>query len=127
MDVALQEKFDITLVELETDFITCLQNQPLTNAIRDDLRLTVRYYDTVRRYQQELDPSAYFMTAWQPDGAGMRQKGIVADLLRHPDGWKNRQIESLLMRADEELRLGNYIQAEKMLNWINWLMDVIIP
>jgi len=112
---------------LETGFITCLQNQPVTNAIRDDLRLTVRFYNSVRRYQQGLDPSAYFMTAWLPDYVSMRKNGIVADLLRHPDGWKNQQIESLLVRADEELRTGNYVQLEKTLDWINWLLDVTIP
>jgi hypothetical protein len=126
MDISLQEKFGLTLAELEADFIACLNNQPVTNAIRDDLRLTVRFYDTVRRYQQRLDPSAYFMTAWLPDGVTMRQNGIVADLLRRPDRWKNRQIEVLLVRADGELRLGDYVQAKKTLDWINWLLDVII-
>jgi hypothetical protein len=127
LDAALREHFGISLAELETDFTAALRSQTVTGDVRDDLRLTVRFYDTVRRYQQGLDPSAYFMTAWLPDGKTMRETGIVADYLRHPDGWKNRLIESLLVRADAELRLGEYDRVEKTLNQVDWLLDVVVP
>jgi hypothetical protein len=127
LDAALREHFGISLADLETDFTAALRAQTVTDDVRDDLRLTVRFYDTVRRYQQGLDPSAYFMTAWLPDGKTMRETGIVADYLRHPDGWKNRLIESLLVRADAELRAGEYDRVEKTLNQVDWLLDVVVP
>jgi hypothetical protein len=127
LDAALRTQFGISLSDLETDLIASLKTQAVTADIRADLRLSVRFYDTVRRYQQDLDPSAYYLTAWLPDGKTMRDQGIVADYLRHPDGWKNRLIEPLLVRADKELRLGEYVQVEKTLDWINWLLDVAVP
>ncbi len=77
--------------------------QSFTNDERTDLRLTVGFFDTVRRYQKALDPSAYFLTAWLPDGSVMRQRGIVADFLRHPQKPDNRLMESLFVRAWHEL------------------------
>lgn len=127
LDSALQARFSLTLAALEQDYIAYLQEQTVTEAVREDLRLTIYFYNTVRRYQAGLDPSAHFMTAWLPDAAAMRQKGIVADLLRRPDDWKNRHIESLLVRADEELRAGNYLQTEKTLNRVNQLLNRWIP
>jgi hypothetical protein len=127
LDTALRERFGISLSDLETDFTAFLKTQVVTDDIRADLRLTVRFYDTVRRYQQGLDPSAYYLTAWLPDGMTMRDLGIVADYLRHPDGWKNRLIEPLLVRADAEWRSGEYPQVKKTLDWINWLLDVSVP
>jgi hypothetical protein len=127
LDAALRERFSLSLSDLETNFTAFLKTQAVTADIRADLRLTVRFYDTVRRYQQGLDPSAYYLTAWLPDGKTMRDRGIVADYLRHPAGWKNRLIEPLLVRADAELRSGEYARVEKTLDWINWLLDVTVP
>jgi hypothetical protein len=73
----------------------------------------------VRRYQQMLDPSAYFLTAWLPGGEQMRQRGIVADYLRRPSTPENIAIEELLVRVDKELRAGNYTEAEKALLKVN--------
>lgn len=123
LDSALKENFEITFDELEVEFVAFLKSQTVTAENRDDLRLTVRFYDTVRRYQQGLDPSAYFMTAWLPDGKTMRDRGIVADYLRHPTGPLNRLLEPMLVRADEELRAGDYARVEKMLDWIERILS----
>jgi hypothetical protein len=124
LDAALKENFNISFDELETEFIAALKSQTVTAANRDDLRLTVRFYDTVRRYQQGLDPSAYFMTAWLPDGKTMRDRGIVADYLRHPTGPENRLLEPMLVRADKELRAGEYARVEKTLDWIERILSI---
>jgi hypothetical protein len=123
LDAALKDNFIISLDGLESEFILFLKSQTITAANRDDLRLTVRFYDTVRRYQQGLDPSAYFMTAWLPDGKTMRDRGIVTDYLRHPTGPENRLLESWLVRADKELRAGEYEQASKTLDWIERILS----
>jgi hypothetical protein len=125
IDIALREHFGISFADLETAYLACLRAQPFTEDERADLRLTVEFFDTVRRYQAALDPSAYFLTAWLPDGSLMRQRGIVADFLRHPNGWDNRLVESLLSRAQAELFNGDYAGAERILIWSNWILDVV--
>jgi hypothetical protein len=123
LDAALQSNFGVTLAQLENRFITHLDDQQRIPDMIEDVRLTVAYYETVRRYQRILDPSAYFLTAWLPSGAQMRERGIVADYLRHPQNAENRLIESVLLQADRQLRAGNYVEAEKALSAANRLMD----
>jgi hypothetical protein len=125
IDAALQEHFGLPLGQLESNFLAALNRQQTNPDVYDDLRLTIDFYNTVRRYQQLLDPSAYFLTAWLPDGEQMRERGIVADFLRRPDWLDNRRIETLLIQADGDLRAGNYALAEKTLVKVNRLLDSI--
>lgn len=97
LDETLRDQFGVSLADLETAFKTYLSTQPVTEAIRTDLELTTAYFDTVRRYQSLLDPSAYFLTAWLPDGTVMREEGIVADFTRRPRGWQNWLVEKMLV------------------------------
>ncbi len=127
LDTALQAHFGVSFADLEPAFLASLHSQPVTDDLRTDLQLTVTFFDTVRRYQEALDPSAYFLTAWLPDAVVMRQRGIVADFLRHPEGWENRLLESMLIRSHGELFSGDYQRAERTLEWANWIMDVIAP
>lgn len=123
LDSALLQSFGRSLPELEGDFLAYLNSQPAGEAVVTDLRLTVSLFDTIRRYQAGLDPSAYFLTAWLPDGVQMRQRGIVADLIRRPHGLDNRLFEALLRRAGAELFGGEYAQAERTLKLTNFLLD----
>jgi hypothetical protein len=125
METAFQDHFSISFAELETAFHTYLQSQPVTEAVSTDLQLTVTFFDAVRRYQEILDPSAYFLTAWLPDSSVMRQRGIVADFLRHPEGFENRLFESLLIRSQRELFSGDFKSAERTLIWVKWFLDLI--
>lgn len=125
LDASLQAHFDISLEQLETDFTAFLRRQTVTENDLTDIRLTVSFYDTARRYQQALDPSAHFMTAWLPDGADMREQGIVADYLRHPVSNIQHQLESVLVAADASLRAGDYQMAELNIRVANLLLDVI--
>ena len=127
IDSALRQHFGISFADMETAYLDYLRSQPFTDDERTDLKLTVEFFDTVRRYQKVLDPSAYFLTAWLPDGAAMRQRGIVADFLRSPRGWKNRLVEAMLSRAQMELFSGDYKDTERTLKWINWVLDVVAP
>jgi hypothetical protein len=72
IEAALQEHFGLTLAELENGFVKALGELPLTPELVHDVRLTVLFYDTVRRYQMALDMSVYFLTAWLPDNCQMR-------------------------------------------------------
>ena len=122
IDTALRQHFGISFADLETAYLKALRAQPFTDNERTDLRLTVEFFDTVRRYQKDLDPSAYFLTAWLPDGSVMRQRGIVADFLRHPNGSDNRLVKSLLVRAQQELFSGDYAGTERTLKWANRIL-----
>jgi hypothetical protein len=123
IEAALNRHFGLGLAQLEERFQEALQRQTLTPGSVEDVRLTVKFYDTVRRYQQLLDPSAYFMTAWLPDLSQMRSQGIVADLLRHPSQPENVAVETLLMGADASLQAGDYARLEKQLAAVNALLD----
>jgi hypothetical protein len=127
MDTALHDHFSISFADLENSYLSYLHLQSVTMAVRSDLKLSVSFFDAVRRYQEMLDPSAYFLTAWLPDASEMRQKGIVADFLRHPEGWKNLALETLLIRSQRELFGGDYKNADQTLTWTNWLMDILKP
>jgi hypothetical protein len=91
----------------------------------DDVRLTVTYFDTMRHYQQLLDPSAYFRTAWLLDNKTMRQRGIVADYLRHPHTPSNLAIETLFITASLQMSSGQYDTASLTLQDISTVLDAI--
>jgi len=107
LNAGLKKHFGLSLDQVEKDFKAYLDQQTVTDNDLTDVRLTVAFYDTVRRYQLALDPSAHFLTAWLPDGPEMRRQGIVADYLRHPNSADYQRIESLVVSADGSLRAAN--------------------
>jgi hypothetical protein len=125
IDRALQTHFSLTLEQLELDFLAHLRAQPVDESQVEDVRLSVQFYDTVRRYQQMFDPSAYFQTAWLADASVMRQKNITADYLRHPDGILNQYLETLLVEADSALRSGDYSESAQKLRTLNVMLDIL--
>lgn len=123
LDAHLRRAFGFSLPELEADFRAYLDAQPRDPQARLDLETTVRYMDTLRRYQRLLDPSAYFLTAWFPDGEQMRQLGIVADFTRRPQALSNRFLEGQLIQARQAWFAGDYETANRLLERINRLLD----
>ncbi len=121
---ALQKHFHYSLEQLESEFKEYLMKQAYTTENLQDVRLTVSFYDTVRRYQIVFDPSAYFLTAWLPDATQMREQGIVADYLRKPQRWQNQWVENGLVLADQQLRAGQLNEAEFQLWLINRFIDL---
>lgn len=124
LESALNQNFNISLTQLEQNFQEELKTKVITEAVRSDLALTIEYFDSLRHYQKVLDPSAYFLTAWLPDGEVMRQKGIVADFLRGPNNLDNRIFEFLLLTASHEMVAGHYILADILLGVINKTLDL---
>ncbi len=124
IDISLRNNLGISFNEMEAGFQKYLESQTVTSADREDLQLTVEFFNTARRYQQSFDPSAYFLTAWLPDGTLMRQRGITADLLRHPQGLENRYIESQLKNAWAELSSEDYSGVQIALDWINAVLGL---
>jgi hypothetical protein len=115
VDQALQEHFNLSLAELERSFLEALEQEDLQAEWVEDVRLTIEFYDTVRRYQQILDPSAYFLFAWLPDSQEMQERDIVADFVRRPSAPENVELESLLVRADTALRQGEFSLVQDLL------------
>jgi hypothetical protein len=125
ISVALEKHFDLSFAQLEERFLEALRQQTVTPDLYDDVRLTVGFFDTARRYQQVLDPSAYFLTAWLPSAKEMREREIVADYLRHPTRIENLTLETLLVNADEHLRAGRYAQTDRSLEAVNAVLDAL--
>jgi len=123
MDAALQAHFGFGLDELESDFLAALQAQPDDPVWREDVRLTVRYFDLLRRYQELLDPSAYFRTAWLLDTRQMRERGIVADYLRHPSAPNNLALETLFIASSHYLATFHFAEAETYLDAVSMVLD----
>ena len=127
MDAALTRHFGITFTELEADFLETLRAEVVTDQVKEDVRLTVDFFDTARHYQQAFDPSAYYLTAWLPDGKQMRERGIVADYLRHPSTPTNIALETLLVSAYDQLRAGNYDQTERLVETVDQALTILAP
>ena len=123
MEVSLQAHLNTTLDQLEQAFLQALHKQSPGLEVMDNLRLTVAYYDTMRRYQQKLDDSAYFGTAWLLDNREMRQRGIVADYLRHPTTPENTTLENMLIYTHQFLIKGDYETTGQWLHTINVVLD----
>ena len=125
LDAALQTHFNLSLAELERRFIQALRRLPADTSLKTDVRLTIQFYDSVRRYQQAFDPSAYFLSAWLVNTAEMRQRGIVADYLRHPFALSNGVLEALLADTAENLQDGRYSVAEQEIGAVNAVLDAV--
>jgi hypothetical protein len=69
------------------------------------------------------DPSAYFLAAWLPDGPGARQRGIVADFVRHPSALDNIVLEVMLSAAGEALHAGDTARADELLQAVNAALE----
>ncbi|OGO30823.1 MAG: hypothetical protein A2136_03255 [Chloroflexi bacterium RBG_16_54_11] len=125
IDAALKAHFSVSFDDLEQAYLAALAGQPDTTDWVDDVRLTVTFFDTVRRYQLLLDPSAYFRTAWLLDNKSMRARGIVADYLRHPHTPINLALETLFISASQHMSDRQYADAARTLEVISAVLDAI--
>ncbi|MCU0485896.1 MAG: DUF2268 domain-containing protein [Anaerolineales bacterium] len=123
LDTALQASFGLSLSQLEQDFITSLRQQATSPDIMHEVELTIRYYDALREYQRQLDPSAYFLNAWLLHTPTMRIKGIVADYIRHPQEPNNLALEMLFITAGSQLHAGQLEQAKSTLAAIDSVLQ----
>jgi hypothetical protein len=123
LDAGLRAHYGLTLDEMEVEWLEYLGGLEPSAAEVEDVRLTVDLFDTLRRYQQLKDPSAYFLAAWLPDGPGARQRGIVADFVRHPRAPDNIALEVMLTAAGEALQAGDVARAGALLEAVTAALD----
>lgn len=119
MNAALSAHFGISLDDLQNDFLVRLRQEAVTPANLSDVQETIAYFDVMRIYQQLLDPSAYFRSAWLLDNREMRKKDIVADYLRHPSQPDNLALETMLIAANQDWQALNYAGEDQMLAAVN--------
>lgn len=125
LDAALRQFFGAGLEEMEQRWLESLQALGRQAEQETDLRDTIAFYDSVRRYQQLMDPTAYFLDAWLPDFSEARKRNIVADALRHPTTPEHIALETMLIAADAHFDAREYDQGERLLGSINAVLDTI--
>lgn len=125
IDAALIVHFDLSFAELQDLFYANLQNQPYDPELQEDVRYTVAFFDSVRRYQEMLDTSAYFLNAWLLNIDEMLESEVVADYLRHPSSAENLALETLLAFASTHLQAGKFLETGTALNAVNSVLDQI--
>jgi len=123
LDANLRSYYDKSLVEMEAEWQNYLLSLELPETAVADLTTTIRYYDVMRRYQMNYDPTAYFLTAWLPYPEDVEANGNTADLTRRPRAEINVTLETMLASADEALRAGNYSSANVLLDSVTRVLD----
>lgn len=125
LDAALKESFGLGLEDMEQRWLDALKALGSQPAQERDLRDTIAFYDAVRRYQQAMDPTAYFLDAWLPDFNEARKRNVVADALRHPMAPENIALETMLIAADAHFDAQEYEEGERLLDSINAVLDTV--
>jgi len=123
LNINLQETYGKTAAQLETEWLNSLGSLSPDPIQIADLETTIRYYDTVRRYQNLYDPSAYFLTAWLPHPEDVRVEGNPADLRRHPQSEVNITLEVMFKVTENVMKEGDYNRANVLLDSIDRILD----
>jgi hypothetical protein len=125
IDATLQDHFGLDLDQLEDDFQDRLAGFPYLPDLGEDVDLMVAFFDTVRRYQQQHDPNAYFLNAWLLNIAELQKNDITADYVRHPQLAANIALETLLIAARTDYEAGRFPEARLSLSAANAVLDAI--
>ncbi|MEM8856855.1 MAG: hypothetical protein AAGD96_00955 [Chloroflexota bacterium] len=123
LDQYLLSIYGKTLVQIEQEWLTKLGEMTLDKNIVADLNGTIRFYNIMRRYQANHDPTAYFLEAWLPRPNLLRDTGTTAELSRRPELPINLVLEVMLTEAEILLRSGNFRQAEVLMGSIERALD----
>jgi hypothetical protein len=124
ISLALEEQFDMTLEELESDFLTYLRSKNPSPKDQANVRLTIATYEAMRRYQKIRVPSAYFRNAWWPPMERALEKGIAGDYAPREKMPVDVIIENLFLDLYPAIELGEVQKAEEQLVAIHKLLDL---
>lgn len=119
VDVNLQIYYNQTLTGMEAAWLAYLSGLQWDGTAVSDLETALYLYDTMRAYQQQYDPSAYFLTAWLPYPSEVRQTGTPADLTRRPQAELNVTLEVMLQAAGQNMLAGDYNRANVILDSVH--------
>ena len=123
LDRNMQTYYGASLAEMEFEWLDYLRSLPLDEAEISDLETTIRYYEVMRRYQENYDPAAHFLTAWLPNPLEVQETGNPADLTRHPQAVINVTLEVMLKNAEAALKEQDFIRANVILDSIERIIN----
>lgn len=113
---SLQEHFGLTLAQFEQEWMAYLDDLPRNGHAVSDVLTTVRYYDLMRDYQLRHDPTAHFLQAWLPYVQELEQRGLTAEVTRHPSDHINMTLEVMLHAVDHAILAGDFNRASVILD-----------
>jgi hypothetical protein len=122
IDREMTAAYGIGLDEMEAEWLAHLRTLDTGDWARD-VATTIAFYDTLRRYQQRLDPSAYFLDAWMPNIRLARERGLTADYTRHPRRPENIALEAMLVAAHEAFIARDFDRSQRLLASINAVLE----
>lgn len=125
IDAALRAHFGLSFAQLEDRFVHYLADQPIIPDLSEDVQLTILYYDAVRHYQQDLDPSAYFREIWLVPVKDMQAKDVTADYLRRPNMPENRRLEQKLEETGQAVGSGDFTRAWADVYSVNGYLETL--
>lgn len=123
LETNLEAHFGRSLEELESDWMAYLERQPRDTTAVANLRTTIRFYNVMRRYQQQYDPTAYYLNAWLPSPQEALDKSATADLTRHPESTTNIALETVLMSANRALGMDDFALANAYLDTVDRILE----
>ena len=123
VDENLQIHFERTLSQVEQDWKAFLSRQPRDRTAVTNLRTTIRFYEVMRYYQQDFDPSAYYLYAWLPPPLEAKENSVTADLTRHPETSANIALETIFLSAKEAMGKGDFTLANVYLDTVERVLN----
>ncbi len=125
LDAELRQAFGVDLATLDRDFRAALHARA-AQARRwiPDVRLTVRHFEALRRYQQVLDPSAHYTQAWLLPLDMLQAQDVIADVYRQPMDTTSLVVRLLLQEAARRRNLGDARGAQDALQAVTQVLDV---
>lgn len=121
----LMSHFGMDLAEIEEDFSATLEALEPGKSVLEDVRLTIEIYDTLRRYQSLVIPSAHFRTAWWPPLDPMLDNNIVGDYAYREKSPFNVIVESKFIEMHTQHQAKNYKAVEKIRTEIEVILDSV--
>jgi hypothetical protein len=112
LETALARHFGTDLASVEADFIAWLESQPVTESDLADVRLTVRLYEAMRRYQAQFAPYQERLPEFEPAFAN----NLTAPFIREATAPENLALEALLIDAHQAHREGRFDECEVLLD-----------
>lgn len=123
LSLQLQQHFDQSLEETTVAWFAYLDAIPPDLAVDQDLITTIRYYNTMRRYQLEYDPTAHFLQAWLPFPQELENRELTAEVTRRTDEAVQVTFETMLQSVNTALLARDYRYANALLDSIERGLD----
>ncbi len=116
---ALVEAVGRTNADLEREWLAYLDALEPTEEQRQGWELTVRLFETMRRYQEQLDPAARLL----PPPPAQWDSDETHRMLTPASGPRAARFETMLAAAGRALRSGDEARAERLLRSIEAGLD----